>query len=351
MTKLIASLQVLMLALLVVMFLIIDSRTGALRREVESLRADAAREIPGERTPPDRKELAAIQARLGRLEVKSQDVLDAMEFLAVDIDGIKRNTWEALQTVKAMRGNVEPEMPEDYKRLFEPETREALLKLASEKGVRLLEDRVEVDGVIIQQRAMLEFFAVISGGKEHESVVAVTGSYERDGERRPEKLGATINACILALGYERGSPVSVTPDGKVIPPKGTPIHIYVEWKDEKGETVRARAEDLVYNIDKERPMARDRWVYVGSRFEQNPMSGEAIYLADLTGDLVATYSWPNTIVDNTTSEAQDDIYYVCFTPRIPEVGTKVVLVFSKEPLPAKDFPEEEPVKDEGGSGK
>ena len=56
---------------------------------------------------------------------------------------------------------------------------------------------------------------------------------------------------------------------------------------------------------------------------------------DLTGDLVATYSWPNTIVDNVTSEGSDDIYYTCLTPRIPEVGTKVTLVLAREEMEAE----------------
>jgi hypothetical protein len=346
MSKLVASLQVLTLFLLVIVFLLGQSRSARVERELAGLKPQGERPAPA-----DPAALASLRERLGRLEIKVQDTLDALEFLAVDIDGIKRNTWETMQTVKAMRGSVEPDLPEDYKRLFEPETRDALLELASEKGVRLLEDRVEVDGVIIQQRAMLEFFAVISGGKEHEAVVAVTGSYDREGDTRPEKLGVTINACLLALGYEKGTPVAVTPDGKVVPPKGMAIHLYLEWKGENGEEVRARAEDLVYNIDKKRQMERGKWIFVGSRFEQDPMSGDVFYLADLTGDLVATYSWPNTIIDNTTSEAQDDIYYVCYTPRVPAVGTKVSLVFSKEPLPAKDFPEEDLEKDDDGSGK
>jgi len=346
MSKLVASLQALTVILLLIVFLLVQSRTARVERDLAGLKPQGTK-----RPAPEAAGMGDLRERLGRLEVKVQDTLDALEFLAVDIDGIKRNTWETMQTVKAMRGNVEPDLPEDYKRLFEPETRDALLKLAWEKGVRLLENRVEVDGLIIQRRAMLEFFAVISGGKEHEAVIAVTGSYDREGEARPEKLAVTINACILALGYEKGTPVTVTPDGQVVAPKGMTIHLYVEWNDEEGQEVRARAEDLVYNIDKKRQMERGKWIFVGSRFEQDTMSGDVFYLADLTGDLVATYSWPNTIIDNTTSEAQDDIFYVCYTPRVPAVGTKVTLVFSKVPLPAKDFPEEDLEKDEDESGK
>ena len=55
-------------------------------------------------------------------------------------------------------------------------------------------------------------------------------------------------------------------------------------------------------------------------------------MADLTGDIVATYSWPNTVIDNVTSEGSDDIYYVAYTPRIPKVGTRVTFVVAKGEL-------------------
>ena len=163
----------------------------------------------------------------------------------------------------------------------------------------------------------------------------------------PQGMAGMLNACILALGYEKGTPVTVSRDGKVLPPQGQPIHLYLEWKGENGETVRVRAEDLVYNLETNRQMERDKWVYVGSRFEKDWGTGETVYMADLTGDVAATYSWPNTIIDNTTSEGADDIYYVCYTPRIPEPGAKVTFVISKRPLAAKEFPADDGPGDMG----
>ena len=69
-----------------------------------------------------------------------------------------------------------------------------------------------------------------------------------------------------------------------------------------------------------------------------------------------------TTISGAASEGADDVYYVCYTPRIPKPGTQVTLVLSKDELPAKDFPDddgpddmsengaEEP-SDDGGSGK
>jgi hypothetical protein len=207
---------------------------------------------------------------------------------------------------------------------------------------------VEIPGVVIQNRVMLEFLAVVSGGKEHEAIIALTGNFDRSGRQPVEGLAGMINACILALGYEKGTPVRASRDGKVLPPEGEKVYLYVEWEDAgSGEVVRARAEDLVYNVKTMKSMARECWVYVGSRFERDWGTGDVVYLADFTGDVVATYSWPNTIIDNTTSEGSDDIYYACFTDRLPPVGTAVTLVVSREPRPAKEFPEPE-FEDHGG---
>ncbi len=293
--------------------------------------------------------VARLDRRIGALESKVDDILTAMEFLAVDVDMIKRNTWETLKSIQTEQDGEEPEAPAEYRKLFEPAAREQLRAAAAAKGVRLLEDRVEVDGVIIQNRAMLEFMAVVMGGKEHESIIAVTGNAEHGGAM-PKGLAGMINASILALGFQKGTPVRASRDGKVLPPEGETIYIYIEWRGEDGKTVRARAEDLVYNLEKKQPMGRGKWVYVGSRFERDYATSAVVYMADLTGDLVATYSWPNTIIDNVTSEGADDIYYTCLTPRIPKIGTKVVLVFARKELEAKEFPSIELPEEDGSDG-
>jgi hypothetical protein len=297
-----------------------------------------------------RSEIDALRRSMAAVQEKNGEILEAMEWLAIDVDNIKRNTWETMMSLQAEGGAPEPEAPESYRKLFDPETREALVKAAAKKGVRLTDDRVSVGGVIVQQRAALEFFAVTTGGKIHESVVAVTGNFDPEREGVPEGLAGMINACILALGYEKGTPVRTSRDRKVLPPQGMPINVYIEWKGEDGETVRARAEDLVYNAKTRKQMERGKWVYVGSRFERDHGTDKTNYLADLTGDLVATYSWVTTVVDNTTSEGSDDTNYYCYTPRIPEIGTKVDLVFSKKELAAKEFPEGDMAEEDDGEG-
>jgi hypothetical protein len=360
MMKALVTLQFLTIAAIAGLFVVQSGNVENLRADLKKLEdrpAAAPAPAPASGAPAD---LTALENQVGAIRRDTRNLLEALkmfaddfEFLMVDVDAVKRNTWDLLEELKASgRVGQEPEPPAEYRDLFNPETRQALVERAAERGVTLLDDRVLVPGVVIQDRAMLEFFAVITGGKEHEAVVALTGNHDPEKGRLPEGLAGMINACILALGYERGEPVSVTPDGKVVPPSGETIHIYMEW-DEKGETVRARAEDLIYDLDSKRAMERGKWVYVGSRFERDFGAGTGVvYMADITGDVVATYSWPNTIIDNTTLEAKDDIYYVCYTPRIPKIGTKATVVFSKTELPAREFEEGGMEEEDGGdSGK
>jgi len=293
---------------------------------------------PAPAPAPEPADIATLKAEMAKLKEQNENILEAIEWLALDVGRVNKNTWEMMQSMREGGLAPEPEAPESYRRLFDPETRDLLVKAAAKKGIVLLTDRVEVPAVVVQNRAILEFFAVTAGGKTHEAVIAVTGNADLEREDIPEGLAGTLNACILALGYEKGTPVQATRDGKVVPPSGKKIHLYLEWTGEDGKTVRARAEDLVYNSKTRKPMERGKWVYIGSRFEKDWADGETRYMADLTGDVAATYSWPNTIIDNVTSEGSDDIYYVCYTPRIPAPGTKVSFVISKKELAAKDFP-------------
>lgn len=347
MNKLIVSLQLLTVGLLAAtLFLSLGAHTDT-DGEKETVAAAPVAASPIAADDGIRQEIAALKEQ-------NETLLEAIEWLAIDVQRVNKNTWEIMQTAREGDPAPEPEAPEAYRKLFDPETRELLVAEAAKKGVVLLEDRVEVPAVIVQNRAILEFFAVTAGGKVHEAVVAVTGNAELEREDIPEGLAGMINACILALGYEKGTPVKATRDGKVIPPSGKKVFVYLEWVGEDGKSVRARAEDLVFNNKTRKPMERGKWVYIGSRFEQDWADGETRYMADLTGDVVATYSWQNTIIDNTTSEGSEDIYYVCYTPRIPEPGTKVTLVIASDELPAKEFPKddfEEGSAEDGGDGK
>jgi hypothetical protein len=219
---------------------------------------------------------------------------------------------------------------------YTPEMRKEIAEKLADRGIRLEDDRVSVDGFIGPGRAApLEFFAVLRGGKEHEAVVIVTGSYGPE-ERLPRGLAAGLNLACQALNLPRGAPTRWKEGGKPVPASGEPVHVYVEWEKD-GKTVRARAEDLVYNETEAAAMGKDSWIYVGSRFVRNIGTGQREFMAEITGSLAATFGSENSILSNRSPEATDDNqanFFRGYTPRIPPEGTKVKLVIARAPLEA-----------------
>lgn len=226
---------------------------------------------------------------------------------------------------------------------FTPELRESLRKAVAAKGVKLLEDRVEIPAVVVLRQGQLEYFAVLPGGKAHESIFVFAGEAP-DGGGRVEGLGAALNSCLMALGLKPGTPIKLLPN-RAVPATGTPVHIAVEWEEE-GKTVRVRAEDLLWDREHSRTMEEGKFIYVGSFF------GEDGYVPDLVGDAVAVYSVSTCIIDLDDPRAANDMVFVACAPRIPQEGTKVRLVFSPQPLPpTRTWDPKEPEKrTDGGSG-
>ncbi|HWL10192.1 MAG TPA: YdjY domain-containing protein [Planctomicrobium sp.] len=78
---------------------------------------------------------------------------------------------------------------------------------------------------------LLEMFLCPKQTKEHESILSIDAQAQ------------VIHAGLLALGAKPGRPVQFQP--KYQPPTGQKIEIHVVWKDEKGKTHRARAQDWI----------------------------------------------------------------------------------------------------------
>jgi hypothetical protein len=220
---------------------------------------------------------------------------------------------------------------------YTAEQKAALRAAALEKGVVLGEDRVSVPAEVILREGALEFLAVFSGGKAHESVFLLCGKRDAEGAAAPA-IGATLNASLMALGLRPGTPLRVLPGGRTRPPTGTTVHLSVEWRED-GRLVRARVEDLLWDRERNAPLEPGKFLYTGSFFQQDG------YLPDLSGDAVALYSTPYTLIDLDDPRAVNDTIFVPCTPRIPAPGTKVDIVFSPAPLePTRRWDAADPAK-------
>ncbi|MCK6481494.1 MAG: YdjY domain-containing protein [Planctomycetes bacterium] len=218
---------------------------------------------------------------------------------------------------------------------FTPELVESLRKAVAAKGIVLGEDRVTIPGRTILRQGAIEFFAVFPGGKAHEAIFSLTGTPDEEGNP-PSGLGASLNSCLMALGLRPGTPIRLLPGGRTIPAKGSPVHLSVEWEEE-GKVVRVRAEDLLWDRERNRSMDSGKWIYVGSFFDPEG------YVPDLTGDAVACYSVPTCVIDLDDPRAANDQIFIACGPRIPADGTPVRLILSRTPLePTRAWDPEEP---------
>ncbi|MBI4577595.1 MAG: hypothetical protein HY722_15140, partial [Planctomycetes bacterium] len=193
------------------------------------------------------------------------------------------------------------------------------------EGIRLHpeERRLEVDGAVCLQRGPLELLACTRIGKVHEAML-VLGCQPRE-----------LNAALLLIDLER------TPDpyefGEARPLDGDRVVLEVSWTGEDGTSARHRAEDLVLFGPTRGTLPRCGFVYVGSRFLRFPyyevdedgrrvQKGEReFYMAQESGNLVATYHDPDCLLDLPLEQGGDDTLFGANGDLLPEAGTPVVL--------------------------
>jgi hypothetical protein len=174
---------------------------------------------------------------------------------------------------------------------------------------------VTCDGRVNMNRGLIEYLAVAKGGKVHESLLEV--------DVRPLHLQLGL----IMVGLEPRGGLVEQGDARV--PQGSPVAIGVSW-EKGGKETQLPAEQLVWDMKKQRPMAPGAWIFSGSS-----VRGAGI-AADRELSLVATYRDPAAIVNNRLPEGADDTVYEA-NPRVaPRAGTAVQVVF--QPAPGNDRP-------------
>ncbi len=278
------------------------------------------------------RRLDRIDGRLVEIEVIARD----WEFLVDDITRMRQRVDEIISSLEGRGGagsGVQQPPELDW---TQPDLFGAAQRAAETVGVTLTEDEVRIPARIVAREGILEYFAVLKGGKEHEALISLVGNAGPK-DVRPAQFAAKINNAVQALGFRRGRPIRITASG-TWPAEGQTAYLFVEW-DEDGETVVVRAEDLVWNRRLAQPMPRDSWVYVGSSWIEGETPDELIFAADITAEVVATYSAVNTMFDTIAEGAQDDTVFLAATPRIPqEIDAATFVVRFTDREPTRTFP-------------
>jgi len=150
-----------------------------------------------------------------------------------------------------------------------------------------------------------------------------------------------VHAALLAAGAEAGAPVQFRPT--YVPAHGTEIEVTVIWKDEQGRQRRARAQDWVRQGDTKKAMEHP-WVFAGSQFGLNEVTGQQRYRADAEGDFICVSNFPGAMLDLPIQSSSDntELAFECFTEHIPLRGTPVTIVLTpklkKDSKPAEPKP-------------
>jgi len=295
------------------------------RSVLDRMEATAARlEKAAIETEEVSRQVEVLNTRVARIEI----VADEWEFL---VDAVEKVSKQMRDVIKALEDRDGMSVGETAQPIdldwTEPALHEAARVGAESVGIELTEDEVRVPAKLLLKQGILEYFAVLKGGKEHEALVSLVGNLGPE-DRRPKDFGIKLNNAIQALGVQRGRSIRFTPNG-TRPAEGRTLYLFLEWEEE-GETVVVRAEDLVWDRMQNAQMPHDSWVFVGSSFVPGDNEGELLFAADLTAEAVATYSALNTIIDTTAPGAQDDTVFIVATPRVPEDVSDVTLVIRIE---------------------
>lgn len=180
--------------------------------------------------------------------------------------------------------------------------------------------RIVVDGTVCLREGLLEMLACPRGTKEHEAILAAdTKAY-------------AVHAGLLAVGATAGKPVQYQP--KYSPATGSQVEIELIWTDRDGKVHRDRAQDWIRDVRTGRSLEHP-WVFGGSGFWQDELTGERVYLAE-SGDFVCVSNFPTAMLDLPveSSQSNEALLYEAFTERIPPLGTRVRMVLTPKAPPA-----------------
>ncbi len=172
----------------------------------------------------------------------------------------------------------------------------------------------------------LEFFCVVNGGQEHESVLR-TGA-------RP----SVIHFGLLALGLKAGAPARFDQANNLWhPPTGSPLKIECEFV-KNGKTVTVPAQRMMRSVKTHQEMPEITWVFDGSR-----MMPDGQYAADLTGYVVSIVNFDLTMIDvpELVSNANETLEWEYNPDVCPVKGTPVTMIIEPAPENAATRPEED----------
>jgi hypothetical protein len=195
-------------------------------------------------------------------------------------------------------------------------------------AVDVKQKTITVEGRFCLEKGILDYLAVVSGGREYESLVAL--------DVKPSRL----HAGLLAIGAEPGPTEEMLEEMKKDPPKdrklpdraGTSLRVTIEWTNADGKAESMSASRLLTNRATKEDAEAAPWVFTGSFFSKHPETGEQFYAADADEVLFAVFSTDAAVANFTKDRGNPydgmDTGYEANTKLVPKKGAPCKVVIS-----------------------
>lgn len=179
---------------------------------------------------------------------------------------------------------------------------------------------ISFPAVVNLREGLLEYLIVHQNGKIHESLF------------RTETSPSNINLAFVLLRYKASKELYRIPkevgvlsgDYYQVPEEtrlASRIEIFVE-QEKDGETKRYPVNEWIRHDTTAKAMSPTFWVYGGSEFYDGK------FAPDSTGDIVAIFNTNASLINYPGEDNLNDEVWSSYTDRIPELDTKVTLVFA-----------------------
>jgi hypothetical protein len=195
--------------------------------------------------------------------------------------------------------------------LADPATQPGAGKNLPHINVDVKAKQVRVDCQMLGVEAPLEFFCVLQGTNEHESVL------------RTSAKPSNIHLALLMLGLEPGAPVRYSEAAKKwLPPHGPPLSIAVEFQKD-GKLVHLPATRLMRSIKTKQEMSQHPFIFAGSQ-----LGPDGAYAADITGYIVSIVNFDLSLIDipQIASNANETLEWQVNKDLAPDAGASVTMI-------------------------
>jgi hypothetical protein len=143
--------------------------------------------------------------------------------------------------------------------------------------------------------------------------------------------GLTFNVAMILIGLDKDKGVPSRFHFDPNEPVGDPVDIWVEWKA-GAENKRIRAEDLLWDQEKNEVFPRRPWVYIGSQ-----ILPDGRYRADLDGVIIGFVHDPASIIEWTGSNGLKRFGMIKIDPKLKlQPGTPVTITIKQGGPSAKN---------------